>query len=154
MLAPILEPCHQWMRTIVVGARTPLKQIGVTRSRRDFLRSVGLGCRSREAAHWPLGDVSVAAEPSRERMSDEFIRLDNNENANGPSAKVAHAGGRATRLMNRYQLTLPRPSVGSCLYALDPTFAHDLDATLALPPAWSTSAIRIIPPHSSLFAGY
>jgi histidinol-phosphate aminotransferase len=81
-----------------------LKEIGMTKSRREFLRSVGAGAAVGAAGHWPLGDVSLAAGPSRERKGDGFIRLDNNENAYGPSAKVANAVRSASRLVNRYPL--------------------------------------------------
>jgi histidinol-phosphate aminotransferase len=71
-------------------------------SRRDFLRSLGLGAAVGAAAHWPLADVAAAAEPGRARKSDGFIRLDSNENVYGPSAKVASAIRASTGLVNRY----------------------------------------------------
>jgi histidinol-phosphate aminotransferase len=52
--------------------------------------------------HWPLGDISAAAVPSRARRSDGFIRLDSNENVYGPSPKVASAIRSATSQVNRY----------------------------------------------------
>jgi histidinol-phosphate aminotransferase len=74
----------------------------MARSRREFLRSLGLGAAVGAAAHWPLGDIAAAAEPSRARKSDGFIHLDSNENVYGPTAKVAAAISSATGLVNRY----------------------------------------------------
>jgi histidinol-phosphate aminotransferase len=74
----------------------------MARSRRDFLRSLGIGAAVGAAVHWPLGDISAAAEPSRARKSDGFIRLDSNENVYGPSPKVVSAIGSATGQVNRY----------------------------------------------------
>jgi histidinol-phosphate aminotransferase len=68
----------------------------MARSRRDFLRSLGLG-----AAVWPLG-VAASAERSRVGKGDGFIHLDGNENVYGPTAKVAAAIDSATGLVNRY----------------------------------------------------
>jgi len=79
-----------------------LKDICMARSRRDFLRSLGLGAAVGAAVHWPLGDIAAAVAPSRARTSDGFIRLDSNENVYGPSPKVAAAISTATGLVNRY----------------------------------------------------
>jgi histidinol-phosphate aminotransferase len=70
-------------------------------SRRDFLRSLGLGAAV-GATHWPLAEVAAAAEPSRARKSDGFIRLDSNENVYGPTARVGNAIRASTGLVNRY----------------------------------------------------
>lgn len=74
----------------------------MARSRRDFLRSLGLGAAVGAAVHWPLGDIAAAAESSRARKSDGFIRLDSNENVYGPTSKVANSIRSATGLVNRY----------------------------------------------------
>ena len=76
----------------------------MVKSRRDFLRSLGIGAAAGAAVHWPLGDISAASalKPSRTRQSDGFIRLDSNENAYGPSPKVADAIRFATGTVNRY----------------------------------------------------
>ena len=47
--------------------REPLKEIRMAGSRRDFLRSLGMGAAVGAAVHWPLGDISAAAELSRAR---------------------------------------------------------------------------------------
>jgi histidinol-phosphate aminotransferase len=73
----------------------------MARSRRDFLRSLGLGAAVGAAVNWPLG-VTASAEPSRVGKGDGFVHLDGNENVYGPTAKVAAAIDSATRLVNRY----------------------------------------------------
>lgn len=74
------------------------------RSRRDFLRSLSIGAAAGAALRLPLGDVSeaYAVEPDRSRRPDKFIRLNANENAYGPSAKVANAVRSANARVNRY----------------------------------------------------
>jgi histidinol-phosphate aminotransferase len=81
-----------------------LKEIRMIKSRRDFLRSISLGGAAGAAAHWPLGDISAAyaLEPSRTRQPDGFILLNSNENAYGPSPRVASAIRSATGMANRY----------------------------------------------------
>lgn len=70
------------------------------KSRREFLRSLGIGAAATGAAfRLPLAAYTV--EPVRIRQ-DGFIHLDSNENAYGPSAKVASAVRSATRMANRY----------------------------------------------------
>ncbi len=73
----------------------------MTGSRRDFLRSLGIGAA---AVSWPLETVSkaYAFQSPRTGQSDGFIRLDSNENAYGPSAVVANAIRSATGMANRY----------------------------------------------------
>jgi histidinol-phosphate aminotransferase len=73
-------------------------------SRRGFLRSLG-GCAAAGlAVQWPLTGVSRAAifEPSRFRQDDGLIRLNSNENAYGPSTKVADAIKSSMGNANRY----------------------------------------------------
>jgi len=76
----------------------------VTTSRRDFLRLLGAGTTAGMAMHWPImaASRSTAFEPSQSRQDDDgFIRLNNNENAYGPSPKVEEvirsSGGSANR---------------------------------------------------------
>ncbi len=73
-------------------------------SRRSFLRSLGAGTAAGIAVHWPLSGISRAAtfEPSRPRQDDGLIRLHSNENAYGPSAKVAEAIKASIGSANRY----------------------------------------------------
>jgi histidinol-phosphate aminotransferase len=79
----------------------------MTRSRRDFLRSLGIGAAAGAAIHWPLENVSTAYafQTARTYQSDGFIHLDSNENAYGPSAVVANAIASATGMANRYPFT-------------------------------------------------
>ena len=73
------------------------------KSRRSFLQTLGVGAAAGAAVRWPLGDVSaLAAASPRGAQSDGFIRLDSNENAYGPSPKVASAIRSATGMANRY----------------------------------------------------
>ncbi|MBZ5653355.1 MAG: aminotransferase class I/II-fold pyridoxal phosphate-dependent enzyme [Acidobacteriia bacterium] len=76
----------------------------MTSSRRSFLRSLGVGTAAGVAAHWSLGEVPAAnaAEPATAKGSDGFIHLDSNENAYGPSARVAQAIRSALGKVNRY----------------------------------------------------
>jgi histidinol-phosphate aminotransferase len=71
-------------------------------SRRDFFR-FGLGAATASAMQWPLTGVSRAMifDPSR-FQEDRLIRLNSNENAYGPSAKVADAVKSAVGSSNRY----------------------------------------------------
>jgi len=71
-------------------------------SRRDFLRSLGIGVASGSAVRWPLKVTPGAYASARAPRLDGFIRLDSNENAYGPSAKVAEAIRSATNMVNRY----------------------------------------------------
>jgi histidinol-phosphate aminotransferase len=73
------------------------------RSRRDFLSSLGIGAAGAAVVRWPLGDIppAYAFEPTR-TGNDGFIHLDSNENAYGPSPKVAEAIRSAIGKVNRY----------------------------------------------------
>ena len=53
---------------------------------------------------WPAGEIPIAsaAGPEAALQPDQFILLDSNENAYGPSAKVAEAIRSAIGLVNRY----------------------------------------------------
>jgi len=72
------------------------------RSRRNFL--LGVSAAAGALVHRTLGGVSLAEtdEPRRNRQLDGFILLNRNENAYGPSAKVASAIRSATSKANRY----------------------------------------------------
>jgi histidinol-phosphate aminotransferase len=75
------------------------------KSRRDFLRSLGIGGAATGAAlglHWGSVSAAYTAEPVRTRQPDGLIRLDSNENAYGPSPRVAGAVRDATGEANRY----------------------------------------------------
>ena len=69
-------------------------------SRRDFLRSVGVGTAAGIAAHPFTGFSSTAPF----KYDDGLVRLDNNENAYGPSKKVLDAIQSSIRGVNRYPL--------------------------------------------------
>ena len=73
-------------------------------SRRSFLRSLGVGAAAGAAVPWSLRKIpaAYAAEPGLAVRSDGFIHLDNNENAGGPSARVAEGIRSATGMVNRY----------------------------------------------------
>jgi histidinol-phosphate aminotransferase len=74
------------------------------KSRRDFLRSLGIGAAAGAAVHWSPGAGAAAytTEPSRNRLRQGSIRLNSNENAYGPSPAVAKAIQSATGRANRY----------------------------------------------------
>jgi histidinol-phosphate aminotransferase len=73
-------------------------------TRRDFFRSLGAGAAASVAMQWPMTGVSKAAifEPSRFKRDDGMVRLNSNENAYGPSTKVADAIKSSLGSSNRY----------------------------------------------------
>jgi histidinol-phosphate aminotransferase len=73
-------------------------------SRRGFLRCLGAGTAAGMAIPWPLtGRLRAATlEPYRTEQDDGFIRLNSNENAYGPSTKVAEAIRSSIGSANRY----------------------------------------------------
>ncbi len=75
-------------------------------SRRNFLRSMGVGAAVGVATPWSAGEIpaAYASDIGRAARSDGFIHLDSNENPYGPSAKVAEAIRSATGMVNRYPL--------------------------------------------------
>jgi histidinol-phosphate aminotransferase len=75
-------------------------------SRRGFLRSLGAGAAVSVAAQHPLPGLPRAAffEPVPSTQDDGLIRLNNNENAYGPSKKVADAVQSSIRGVNRYPI--------------------------------------------------
>lgn len=72
-------------------------------SRRRFLRTVGLSTAAGTALA-PLAGLSspLGFEPERTKPEPGFIRLDSNENAYGPSRRVAEAIRVAAPTANRY----------------------------------------------------
>jgi histidinol-phosphate aminotransferase len=76
----------------------------MTSSRRGFLQSLGAGAALGATMQWPLAEVARAArfEPPRVNQNDGLIRLDSNENAYGPSPKVAEAIRSSVGQSNRY----------------------------------------------------
>jgi len=76
----------------------------MTTSRRRFLRSLGASAAAGIALQSPLTEVLRAAtfEPSRPWEGDGFIRLNSNENAYGPSARVAEVTRSSIGSANRY----------------------------------------------------
>ena len=75
----------------------------MTSSRRNFLRTIGVGAVG-AAAPWSMGESPAvhASDAGRGAPYGGFIHLDNNENPYGPSAKVAEAIRSATGMANRY----------------------------------------------------
>ena len=73
-------------------------------SRRNFLRSMGLGTAAATSVQWPLPAWSSTAafEPARIKEPGGPIRLDNNENVYGPSRKTVTAIRAALGSVNRY----------------------------------------------------
>jgi len=73
-------------------------------SRRNFLRSMGLGTAAATSVQWPLPAWSSTAafEPARIKEPGGPVRLDNNENVYGPSRKTAAAIRAALGSVNRY----------------------------------------------------
>src|SRR5260370_39877684 len=73
-------------------------------SRRGFLGSPGAGTAAGIAAHWPLAGIARATrfEPSRPERGDGLILLYSNENAYGPSSKVAEVLTSSLGSANRY----------------------------------------------------
>src|SRR5215471_994324 len=73
-------------------------------SRRGFLRSLGAGCATSIAVQWPLTPISRAStfEPSRLEKDNSLIHLNSNENAYGPSTRVANAIKSSIGSANRY----------------------------------------------------
>jgi len=78
----------------------------MNRSRRDFLRSLGIGTATGATAiHWPVGNFSAGGlSPGLARAGGPggYILLNSNENPYGPSPRVANAIRAAAGLVNRY----------------------------------------------------
>src|SRR5262249_60711879 len=90
-------------------------------SRRGFLRSLGAGTAAGVAVHWPLTGTFRAAslEPSRLGQDNGVIRLNSNENAYGPSAKVVEVMNSSIRSANRY------PRIGAPRLRIYGDSSHD-----------------------------
>jgi len=73
-------------------------------SRRNFLRSVGLGTAAATSVQWssPAWSSAATFEPVRIKEPSGPIRLDNNENVYGPSRKTVAAIRAALGSANRY----------------------------------------------------
>ena len=72
-------------------------------SRRDLLRSFGIGTAAATAAPWSFAAMHPAIlESPAKRDSVTTIHLDNNENAYGPSRRTAEAIRAASTTVNRY----------------------------------------------------
>lgn len=75
-------------------------------SRRDFLRTLGIGTAAGAALQFPLAGVSAAStgifEPARTSQASGPILLNSNENVYGPSKKVAAALLPPLARANRY----------------------------------------------------
>ena len=72
-------------------------------SRRDFLRSLGIGTTAATAAPWSFGSIHPAVlGPPTQSDSDRPIHLDNNENAYGPSSATIEVIRAALSQVNRY----------------------------------------------------
>jgi histidinol-phosphate aminotransferase len=72
-------------------------------SRRNFLRTVGIGAAAGATVPWGLGrPVPGVFEPMRPSAPDGFIRLDNNENAYGVCTKASAMINSTLSEVNRY----------------------------------------------------
>jgi histidinol-phosphate aminotransferase len=72
-------------------------------SRRDFLRSLGVGTAAATAAPWSFGSIKPSQlERSASTDSDRPIHLDNNENGYGPSSRTVEAIRLALTRVSRY----------------------------------------------------
>jgi histidinol-phosphate aminotransferase len=72
-------------------------------SRRDFLRSLGIGTAAATAAPWSFFSINPPVlERSASRDSDRPIHLDNNENAYGPSSRTVETIRAALARVNQY----------------------------------------------------
>ena len=73
-------------------------------SRRGFLRLLGAGTTAGMSMPWPMMAASRAIAFEPPAQDDGFIRLNNNENAYGPSPKVEEAIRLSSAAANRYPL--------------------------------------------------
>src|SRR5882672_8710312 len=73
-------------------------------SRRNLLRTLGMGAIAGAAAGWPLGGAMRGAvlEPTRTQKSAGPILLNHNESAYGPPPKAMAAMQSAMATVNRY----------------------------------------------------
>jgi histidinol-phosphate aminotransferase len=107
-------------------------------SRRGFLRSLGAGAAAGIAVPWSLPDSRLFSfEPSRSEQTSDFILLYSNENAYGPSPKVANAIASAVGTVNRY----PRRQYGSLIERI--ASFHNVKPEQVLLGAGSTEILRM-----------
>jgi histidinol-phosphate aminotransferase len=76
----------------------------VITSRRGFLRLLGAGTTAGMAMPWPMMAASRAIAFEPPTQDDGYIRLNNNENAYGPSPKVEEVIRSSSVSANRYPL--------------------------------------------------
>ena len=83
---------------------TFLRGDDVINSRRDFFRFVSSGAAAGIATSWRVKGAyaAFASEPAISDPNPNLIRLDSNENAYGPSAKVENVIKSASVIANRY----------------------------------------------------
>jgi histidinol-phosphate aminotransferase len=80
-------------------------------SRRNLLRSLGIGTAVATAARWSFGCIQRPdSQPVTESEAERPIYLDNNENAYGPSRRTAEAIRAACATVNRYPVKSDRLS--------------------------------------------
>ena len=108
-------------------------------SRRGFLRSLGAGATAGIAASWPLTGVLRAArfEPFRFTQDCGSIRLNSNENAYGPTTKVADAIRSSVGSANRY------PRMDYAFLAQRIAALHNVKAEQVLLGCGSTEILRM-----------
>ena len=105
----------------------------MTRSRREFLQ-LSAGVATAAAMSWPVGARSFESLP--QESDRNFIRLNSNENAYGPSAKVADAIRSSIGGVNRY------PQMEYHALAEHIAGVHHLNASQVLPGCGSTEILR------------
>ena len=108
-------------------------------SRRAFLRLIGAGAAVGVTIDSPIMGASrpVIFEPSRLNMGDGLIRLNSNENAYGPSTKVADAIKSSIGGANRY----PRGEYDSLTERI--ASSHNVKAEQILIGCGSTEILRV-----------
>jgi histidinol-phosphate aminotransferase len=111
----------------------------VTTSRRGFLRLIGANVAASATLHCPMMGASRSAivKPSRLNLDDGLIRLNRNENAYGPSTKVADAVKSSSGSANRY----PRDEYDSLIERIAST--HNVKAERILLGCGSTEILRV-----------
>jgi histidinol-phosphate aminotransferase len=111
----------------------------MTTSRRGFLRLIGASATAGATMHCPVMTASPVAilEPPRVDLPDSLIRLNNNENAYGPSRQVADAIVSSTRRASRY----PRADYGSLTEQI--AGLHNVKPDQILLGCGSTEVLRV-----------
>jgi histidinol-phosphate aminotransferase len=107
-------------------------------SRRVFLHSLGAGAAAGIAWPWSSpGSRPFGVEPPRSGQNGDFILLYSNENAYGPSPKVAGAIASALGSVNRY----PRKQYGSLIERI--AHFHNVKPEQVLLGCGSTEILRM-----------